>query len=466
MYTSAITKYVNMKASCCNKVSREKLFLFFFGAITLVGLLLIMFMPNSIRVHTAIMIVLAVVAVLYSGLKLDNPFCWFPLFFCLYNCSYWLLVQISPIDELVVGYSGMNAILVITAFAVTLVFAMPRRQKACLLVQDTFSQLDKKIWDWLFYCFLIALFVCVLVLLAHGVTSKQEQWESRNMSWILATYFTRFLVFLDSCFVINLGSRKKGLWKIALSGVAIAWFSLCTGERDALLRFLICLVMSFSMVGKIKPRLLFLLAPVGFAIMIASAYLKYFFSTGEVNSSLFSSGSLLYAFLYSDFAPCGSNLQVVLNHPDVKGVLGWGQIVRDLCSSFMPNSLLIKLFGADWNASEWYNVYFFPGASWNRAFSLVAEGYVIGGVLGVAVIFAFIGVVVRKMHEMSRKGPWQAGIYVYGIASIASSFRGDLASFFQAFFRGPIFIFVVVWISKLLLSFWRKGKSNLCGTDL
>ena len=366
---------------------------------------------------------------------------------------------INPHDELVVGYSGDNAFFVMLALIVGLVFLATPRQQFRSQSSHTLSTFDKDICDLLLYVFNAGLLLCIAILLVQGVSSKQEQWASRNMAWILATYFTRFIVFIVAYYIFRLNFKKeKGLIKIALSGLAVAIFSLITGERDAILRFLIVILVALSMIGKIQPRHLFFLAPIGVTIMIGSAYFKYFFSTGDLNSNIFSTGSILYAFLYSDFSSCGSNLQVVLNHPEVEGMLSIVNIVLEFLSGIVPSSLMNKFFGVDWAVSEWYNNYFFPGSSWSRAFSLVAEGYVLGGIVGVIVLFTLIGIIIRKLYMASWKGPWQAAIYVYGVASMVASFRGDLASFFQAFLRIPVFLFLFIWVSKHLLLWLNKGR--------
>ena len=441
-------------------VPRRDLFRFLFlFCLALVGLMLILLIPDCIQGHIIIVFLTAGVSVLCVGCKFDHPLCWFPLFFCLYNCAYWILILINPYDELAVGYSGDNAFLVMSALSVTLVFlATPKRQFR-FQAAGTISDFDKEICDLLLFVFEAGLMLCIGILLMQGVSSKQEQWASRNMAWILATYFTRFIVFIVAYYVFRLNFKKENsLIKIAFAGISIACFSLITGERDALVRFLIVILVALSMTGKIQTRHLFFLAPLGVAIMICSAYFKYFFSTGSLNSNIFSTGSLLYAFLYSDFSSCGSNLQVVLNHTEVEGILNGVTIVLEFLSGIVPSSMMNALFGTDWAVSEWFNNYFFPGSSWSRAFSLVAEGYVIGGVAGVIVLFALIGIMIRKLYILSWKGPWQAAIYVYGVASMVASFRGDLASFFQAFLRIPVFLFLCIWISKHLLLFLRKGR--------
>lgn len=409
---------------------------------------------NSIVAHLIIIIAFAAVAIFMSNLNFSHPYFWFTAFFFLYNCAYMMILVIAPGDQLAKGYDKMSAILTIISLGVTLLCCGSEVQLFDYSEMQDYNRykFDISLLDNVFYFFSFLLLLSSTILQLQGVTSKAEQWAAHNMFWIIATYCTRFIVFIIALYIFMGDDIEKNSKKIVIASVLIGVFSFMTGERDALLRLLIVLLLALSMVGKIKKRHLFILAPAGVGVMILMNYLKYFFSTGQLNKDFLSMGSILYAFLYSDFADCGSNLQMLLNHPELKGILGYTTIFKDLLSAVLSGGMMNSIFGEQiaWNVSEWYNDYFYRGSSWSRAFTMIGEGYVIGGIIGVCAIFVILGFVIRWMYKKSTNSPYYAAFYVYGASSIIAAFRSDFGSIFQALIRIPVFLLVCLWLVKHL----------------
>jgi len=440
-------------------INREdfKRYFYVFNAIIIAVLLVII--SDNILFHLGVIITLVVMVVLATKLNFSHPYFWFSVFFFLYNCAYMMIIIIEPNDILANGYNKLSSILIILSLGITLLSIGTHTYLYDYkkLANPIKYNYDLSLIRHIFVFLLLILLLCIVVLQIQGVTSKSEQWANHNMFWVVATYCTRFITFIVALRLFMTGNKPGTKKMILVASIVIGAFSLMTGERDALLRLLIILILGLAMLGILRGKHLIFIVPLGIAVMIIMNYLKYFFSTGELNNSFLLNGNLLYAFLYSDFADSGSNLQVLLGHYGLDGSQGYSVIFKDVLSSLVPSSIMNSLFGiiTNWNVSEWYNDYFYRGSTWNRAFTLIGEGYLIDGIIGVVVLFLLVGLLIKWMYKKSGSSPYYAAFYIYGAASIIASFRGDLASIFTGIIRIPVFIIIILWIIKQI-SFIRK----------
>ena len=422
--------------------------------ITFLLSIFIILISDSMCTHLCSILFLASVAVIESQFNFSHPYFWYSSFFFLYNCAYMIILIIAPNDAIAKGYNKECSILIGIALGVTLLVMNPNVKKINYnRLSDTYKyNYDIKQLYLLMTFFLFIQLICVFLLQKQGVTSKTLQWKEHNIFWIIATYCTRFNTFITAV-LIFMGENLKKHKMLLLSVLgATLYFSLLTGERDAILRLIIVLILCFSMMGIIGFKQLLIIVPIGIIIMIALNYFKYFLTTGVLNRGSFTLSKTLYEFLYSDFVDCGSNLQVIISKGGLEGSKGFGLLIYDLISSIVPVRFMNMMFGnvSNWNVSEWYNNLFYSGSTWNRAFSLVGEGYVMGGIIGVVILFFVIGTIVRIMYKKSSKNPYYAAIYIYCAVSIVGAFRGDSGSIYSYLVRGPLFVVCILGIKKYL----------------
>lgn len=403
---------------------------------------------NNMQSHIIIITWMSALVVFLTKLNFSHPYFWFTIFFYLYNCAYTIILLIAPDDKLAIGYNTQATLLILAAL---LAFLIPINPQLKIYNTKSFSSLKVNLYDKyaisaIMRITLIVLVVSLIILAAQGVTSKQAQWESHNMSWAIAAYCIRIIPYCGALLFFIDGNIKKNRGLIVSCCVGVALFTLLTGERDGVLRLIVVAFFVYAVSGRIKPKTLFVMAPIGVAVMLVSNYFKYFFSTGSLNRDPLALENIVYEFLYSDFVECGANLQTLLGESSLVGIKGYSTLISDFLAAFLPGSLMNALFGDinNWNISEWYNNYFFPGATYSRAFTLVGEGYVIGGLVGTFIMFFIIGNLVNYLYRKSDENPYLAALYVYCATSIISSFRGDLASMFIASIRIPLLVYIFI----------------------
>ncbi len=427
-------------------------------AILSVTLLQIMIIEliNGVLLHILLILAFVVLAVFMSKFDFSHPFFWFSAFHFLYACAYMIILVIAPGDSMAIGYNKTASVMIVLSLGVTLLCcsSVTAIKRECYIEMRDYRRYkgDIKLLKTIYYMLAILFVVCTLILKFQGVTSKAEQWEAHNMFWSVASYCTRFMVFINAIVLFLGDTRKNNIKLIIISFVLLCFFSLLTGERDAVLRLAIVVMFSLSMLGIIRLKHLLIMGPLFVLGMMLLNMFKYYFSTGSINDVSFERGQIIYSFLYTDFVTCGYNIHMLLGTPATKGILGYGTLIEEMILAVVPSGVLNSILGSGKveNASSWYNNYFFAGSSWSRDFSLIGEGYVIGGIVGVIVLFIIIGLLIRWMYRNSVKSPYAASFYAYGAGVIIAGFRGDAYSIFQSLFRIPILMLIMIWCLKHL----------------
>lgn len=398
---------------------------------------------------------LSVVAgILITNFDLTHPLFWFSSSFGLYSTGYSLIYILGyPANS---GYSKENTFLALVALSVViLVVGVKKYDSSNYFESHNYnlmsSKSNKQIIEFILSVLILVLLICVAMLFRTQFNHKNEMLEGRNLFFVLGAYSTRFLTLYISFYLllfIDTDRRKTKLF-ILFSGIAVILFSLFTGERDAMFRFLIALIVSLFVAKKIRKKMLMILVPIGMCVLIIGRYFKYYFVSGITNTSI-KSQSFIYNFLTSDFHAAGENLQILINNSSTKASHGFSLIFIDLISPFIPG-------GYFENVGNWFNDTFYHG-SYSRAFALLGEGYVIGGTLGVITLFLILGIVIKLLYSKSTKSTYWLVLYIYSIPTIITSFRSTLGTITVALVRIALLSIVIHYVTRFLIS--GRIKSN------
>jgi len=388
-----------------------------------------------------------IAAIFIAKLDITHPILWFSCSFGLYSTGYSLIYILGYAT--ISGYSKENILLPLIALSVVLLVVGVKKYDSRLYFESEnytlmSSNSNKQITEFILTILLFALIISVVVLFRTPFNHKNEMLAERNIFFIVGAYSTRLLTFY-TCFYLLLfidKDRKKTKLFILSSGVLIILFSLFTGERDAMFRFLIILVVSLFITKKIRKKMLMILIPIGMFGLIVGRYFKYYFVSGITNTSI-EGQSFIYNFLTSDFHAAGENLQILINNSWTKSLHGFSLIAVDFISPFFPGGFSV-------NVGNWFNNTFYPG-SYSRAFTLVGEGYVIGGTLGIITLFIILGFGIKLLYKKSAKNIYWLVVYIYSIPTIITAFRSTLGTVTIALTRIALLSIAIHYIARLLI---------------
>lgn len=135
-------------------------------------------------------------------------------------------------------------------------------------------------------------------------------------------------------------------------------------------------------------------------------------------------------------------MQILLNHEEeVKNIFSYTQVLKDIKRIFI---------GSTESTLGWFNDKFFSYTKTKYGFTLVGEGYVIGGILGIVVIFLIIGVLIRFLYHMSSKNIYYKTLYICSIPRIIYAIRADLTNIFSPILKHIILTLLVIFIVQKL----------------
>ncbi|MGM0853980.1 MAG: O-antigen polymerase [Bacillota bacterium] len=405
--------------------------------------------------HVLALWLTAISAIFITKFEVTHPLVWFSSSFVLYSTGYAILYILGYLNS---GYNKENIFLPLVALTVVvLVVGVKKYGSPRFHEKKNYHLLgnrnNKKLIEFILLVLIIILSLCVAVLFITPFESKTDLLRNKNMFFIIGVYSTRFISFF-CCFYmllfIDIDKKKTKLF-IFLSATLIVLLSLFTGERDAMFRFFVILIMTLFILGKISKKTIISLIPIGAIYLIASRYFKYYFVSGELKATI-KEESFIYSFLSADFLAAGENLQILLNNNWTESLHGFSLIAYDIISPFLPGGLFM-------NVGAWFNDTFYPN-SYSRAFTLVGQGYVAGGVVGIIAVFFILGIGIKFLYSKATENIYWLVIYIYSIPTIISAFRSTLGTVFTGLTRIALFSIVIHAFLFLLINNRNRVKSK------
>ncbi len=410
--------------------------------------LITLFLNNS-AVGVVIMWTLTVVCLVYARFNIFHPLSWFTVVFSLYYTAYALLILVYgqtlsyglTVESLRYSIIALSTVIIICGF--------PNNEKYYLrnafkhLNTDDIAERDYYILE---KCLIVGMVVAFVLTFIVSRTFVSKSMETKGSLFGICAYLIRALTFLLGAYILGSDDNKIVNNKIIIvCGILCCTFGFLNAERDCILRYMIVLVITLFFKNKIHVKHFIILIPVGIAAMVLINSLKYFFINRSVRRA---AGGLIQSFLSSDFGAPGGNLQNLVNN-NMSGLAGYKTIFTDIVRGVIPT---VKI-GINYNT--WYNNYFFRGSSYSRAFTLVGEGYLIDGYLGVIILFTIIALIIVFLSKRIQRSVWSTMAYVYGIVTIVSCFRGTLIDIVTGLVRTPL---IAIFIFLLFQGLYNKGK--------
>lgn len=413
----------------------------------------ITFKSNNPVYHVASLWSLVIISIFISKFDILHPYFWCTGFCALYTSAYTIILIQG--FETNIGYTYENTLLSIIALATIMITVGPEKVQVNEINFKEISKLEisdininRNLLKGIIALLVIILLICIIIISKLGIQNKSELISNKYISFRLATYLVRYITLYTGLYMVISGKKMKLGFIVIFSGIVVLLFSLFTAERDGIFRFILVTIASLFATKRINRKTLPLVLCVSVISVVILSYLKYFFVSGEVRTGYEVNG-IIYNFLNSDFATVGANLQVLLNTPWTNSYMDYSLILTDL---FAPFTLFLNSF----NVSSWFNDTFYYGNS-SRAFTLLGQGYIIGGYPGVIVLFIVVSLIIKVLYKKSKINEYWLTIYIYAIATVASSFRGNLSSIVSTIIRVPLIgLLGYIIIKKFIIIINRK----------
>lgn len=408
------------------------------------------FVANSSAVQVVSFICMYLLTVIIEKFELSSPLCWYLGAFTVYSVGYPILyllgidtsrgLSITPLKWCWIGY-----------FIFVLTFGKFKKQ--CDNVNELVSWKNKRY----FYFFIIFaglyVLVCVFFIWRLGYQNKGEIYSDNKfyikLAFIIIYTIQTIYVYLIS---INYETKKYKYNKaiIIFVGVVSALLAMYSGERDILLRFVLMTIFALYSNKIIDTRKVALMLLIAISLYPLTSNFKYFFLTNQFKTIQISDEPILHyvakRILSGEFESASRNLQILANDKEnVLGTFGGITYFSDITRiiGYAPASSLM-----------WFNNRYYAGSTVGHGFTIVGEGLVNFGVMGIVLSFAFIGFLQTYIYNYRDVNAYYKTIYIVSIPIFMYSTRADFANILSPMVRQII-------LPLFLMDIFTKRKTHI-----
>lgn len=392
-----------------------------------------------------------------SIVKFDvaHPFVWFSFVFMLYSISYPIL-YLNGILYDVYTYTDSLMFSQWLALVVFLFCIGPSQVDYSRLKDQKTTIISNRIF---LIMVSIILFATILKISTGGYSHKHEIYAEGSL--VVFIGFRAALIFL-MLYAINLSvfaiKENKIDYKLTIFIFGVIFLMVFfSGERDLIIRALVILFFIYYIIVK-KSKLtreIIILGAVSLSLIPILGQYKYFGLTGKKTSSGL---NFFLSFLTSDFQSASKNLQILLLDESAKGKFKGATFI----TSFLRAFNLDKVLGIDaFSSGGWYNETYFEAGRAGQGFTLVGDGYVNFGYIGIIILFIFVGISVRFLYKQSNKGIYCFVFYILSIPVFMYAIRADLANILSPLIKQNLLTIILLrLILKVLYGAQKSRKTD------
>lgn len=418
------------------------------------------YLSNSIMLHILAFLFLTMCAVLIVRFDFYHPYVWYTPLFCIYSISHPVLYILDY--SIVNAYTKSLMLYQWVALSVFLLIVTPKRvnivkTRPIINKRFEFHYVNKYVLIGLS----LVLLVTILYISQLGHQNKRELFDMNSLIVFIGFRAVHIFLLVYTLELIKgyLMFNKLNIKLILYSFTIIFFLFLFSGERDLILRHILLTFFIHYIFNEnsFKNRKKYIyLAIIAMIFMPILNSIKYIGVGMGLNKNIYN--NLFVSFFTSDFSSASTNLQLLLLNSEYKSIFNGYSIFIDILRSLDVFNIYQ---GEYFSSAKWFNNIVFRDRTSGMGFTLVGEGYLNYGILGVVLIYSFISILIKKLYFKSFKNTLIFILYIFSIPIYIYSIRGDLVSIFSPLI-GQILLSVVILKSINSIVKGIKYKSIRC----
>lgn len=370
---------------------------------------------------------------------LHPSFCFFP-FFTLYTCAYPFLKMMGydtlvrgvgiPIEPVTVQLSWIG-LSIMSILLITL------KDDGTVDYNKDSDELSGTIALWGFYISLVLTVFLYVYAIVRGYSSKRAMIASGDIILTIGKIGMTVNPLFSFLCVLKRKTKKYFLYYYLLAAIngflAIGFL----GERNILLVVMFFMLFSMKYLFDVRTNKLVWFGVIALLVLATSSSLKMFISNDGISGG---SGEPLWVRLFSsDFRSAGFNLNNL-----VRTESGWqykfgSSLIYDFLS---PLDFAIPGL-SNFSASRWNQNFFWADSRTGLGFTIIGEGFVNFGYIGVAVWMVLFAGIIRILWNRSKRDPFFFMTYGYGMALCVYASRGVLANVISPVVKYCLLIYIM-----------------------
>ena len=417
---------------------KYKILYFLFLTIVMIGFM------DSYWLFLVISIFTLTLCVIYAKLDFCHPYCNILPIFVLYQVAFPILFHNGvkvfnpvPINELYYVYSWIASVLFI-------IFLGNMKNTINYEFKKMEKNNNRKFLIIIYIALVIFSIGASIVALSKGYASKHELAVDGNffvkvgMMAYVALIPVTMLLFFDN------NSTKKEKYIFFGNTLLIMFIGMMTlGERNYVFNFIIfafLIIMSFKKIS-VKNKIILITAMVAFVSI--SPNLKMFFSKENIYTDTKREENIILRFLNSDFASAGYNFNYLLTQKENYEFKYGSTYVYDFLSPIDDIVSSVKKL----NCTSWYQKEFWSTRKTGLGFTMIGEGFLNFGVIGIIISMFILAKIVRYLYLNSNKNLYYYLTYIAVINYSMYACRGSLANIISPVFKYYILLYIFIYYS-------------------
>lgn len=404
-------------------------------------LTIVIWMSSNVYIQAGCFILLYIICLLSIDFDISHPYVWFIPMFTLYTIGYPLMHQHGYYAILPnCGYVKANANTVFIHWCALCTFIITVSNKQVTYKKTYYYKMNRTLIKGITVMLIGILCIQFLTVLQSGFQTKREILDglSRNIFFRLGKIANQLLPIFAALFIADPTIRKKQkiVW---ISSITFISFSemVIVGERSAFIQILIVELLAYNIViNKVNLKGAFIAAFFLLALIIIGVSLKASFGKNQNFVHLLSEDPLWVKLFNAEFSSASINTTNILNHRNLWSY-GFGLkylLLIFIPFNFKPLSGILKLLGFEGlfaisDNSLWYHDRILTGAKSGYGFSMVADGYMELGILGVIILYVILGLIIKKTYKKSADSMLGLVFYIVLVPIFIYSTRATLLYF-------------------------------------
>ena len=395
----------------------------------------------------------------------SHPLVIYSFFFLFYSISFPVLglASIKLVDEDVLQKVVICEALGFTAFSFGVFLCSSKIPQRVLFNYKNHS-LHYKLKPYrvplllLLIVFLLSLFP-LFKITSLGLINKQE--ITKSGEFFLRTYSIFYpLILYIVAFVICQFEQGKERYSYIVMAISIVYFIVVlgiTGERDVLFYLVLMLLIYLSDIRKkFSGGLVLGILLAGVILLPVSHMLKgYIIAEDKSNFDTILDNGFI-GLLQGDFASAGNNLYNIIYYTNEYH--NGERFINDIYRVFSSN-----LFGINEGAissTKWYHMYFLNTNGAGRGFSIVAEGYLDFGYIGIILLMGMIGFFLQVLYRYRYLNSLMYVYYIFTLITACYCIRADMANFISNSIKFGLIPLLFISFCKLVFARGKYAKNT------
>ncbi|WP_405461105.1 O-antigen polymerase [Paenibacillus sp. HJGM_3] len=420
---------------------------FFMGIATLIQLLL-----DSSVISILSFIILTFICFYSIDFDILHPFVWFVPVFTIYSISFPLLFILGATEYYFTKETLLLEWLALCVFIVTTGNKQVSYNKLLL------TKKSELIIVILYVVTILLTLLQVIFIVSLGYTTKISIAQSNNFFIVMGRFASNGLI-IPSIFLYlqPKATAKIRIWHFSIGLMVLSLAFLASGDRSVVLKYILTYVFLYNVTyKKIKISTFTVMGILGLSLVAIMSPLKMFIANGFIAVTS-PERSFFIDILYSEFYAASFNLNYLLLMQDLWNYRLGSTLIYDLLSPF--DLLNVNPFNINnFSAVYWNQSTFWKTSTSGMGFTLVGEGYLNFGIIGIVIWYVFIALFVKWFYFKSNKSNYRFVLYLLLISVMLYSNRADLANIFSPFFKYGILPIVLI---EIITNIKRKQKQGV-----